>query len=120
MDILRWGLLGVIWAVTVVPGVPALSHGWVLPWLRQRIRSPRLLGLSDLMVGLAGTVAVISAGWHVHAVHAQAAHAGEILSMCLGFCGFGMSLMARRVSWGPASSRQPRQDAPDGASSSRS
>lgn len=103
MDTFQWVVLVVLWAVTVVPGVPALSHGWVLPWLRQGIRSLRLSGLSDITMGLAGTVAIVSAGWDFHSIHARVAHAGMIACVCLCLCGLGMALMARRVSWGTRS-----------------
>ncbi|MFE0629803.1 hypothetical protein ACFW3D_22915 [Streptomyces sp. NPDC058864] len=58
MDVIGWTVLALYWLLTFGSGIAALCAGWVAPWLRRTVSSPRLSGWADVCAGFGGTLAV--------------------------------------------------------------
>ena len=56
MDFIDWALLAGLWVVCFGSGIAALSSGWVFPWLRKKILSPRLAGWGNICAGIGFTI----------------------------------------------------------------
>jgi uncharacterized membrane protein len=91
VDAFQWVALAVVWAVTVLPGMAAIFCGWLLPWMRSRIASPRLYGGGQVMVGLGITIGMPTSHWH-----SPASLAGPIVGFLLIFCGVGLGMSSTR------------------------
>jgi hypothetical protein len=91
MDAFQWVALAVVWAVTVLPGMAAIFCGWLLPWMRSRIASPRLYGGGQVTVGLGITIGMPTSHWH-----SPASLAGPIVGFLLIFCGVGLGMSSTR------------------------
>ncbi|GAA1088623.1 hypothetical protein GCM10009663_35290 [Kitasatospora arboriphila] len=93
MGAFQWACLVAAWAFTLVPGIAAVSRGWLLPWLRGRVPSPRLWGTGEITLGLGITTGMISSHWH-----SLASLVGTTAGLCLGLCGLGILAKAQRPS----------------------
>jgi hypothetical protein len=58
VEVIDWALLALFWLLTFVPGTAAICAGWVLPWFRKTVSSPRLGGWADICMGMGGTLTV--------------------------------------------------------------
>ncbi|WP_157876159.1 hypothetical protein [Peterkaempfera griseoplana] len=74
-----------------MPGVAALSRGWLPWWLRGHVSSPRLWGGGEVTLGLGVVTGMIS--WHGQS---RACPAGLVVGLCLLVCGAGVLAMSQR------------------------
>lgn len=58
VGVIGWALLVLFWLVTLAPGTAAICAGWVPPWFRKTVSSPRLGGWADICMGIGGTLTV--------------------------------------------------------------
>ncbi|MFE2542962.1 hypothetical protein [Actinacidiphila glaucinigra] len=96
MDVIGWTVLALYWLLTFVPGTAALCVGWVPPWFRKTVSSPRLSGWADICAGFGGTLAVGPVHRHLGGTPMSA------VATTVGFCLFLGAFGLYRRSYRPA------------------
>lgn len=83
MDAVEWTTLGTVLAITLIPGSAAVARGWLVPWLRGRVLSPRLWGAGTIMTGIGAAIGVI-------APHGRS----QVAALCILAAGLGLTALA--------------------------
>ncbi|MFF3948916.1 hypothetical protein ACFYYN_29400 [Streptomyces sp. NPDC001902] len=88
MDVIGWTVLSLFWLLTFVPGIAAICFGWVPPWFRKTVSSPRLGGWADICAGIGGTIIVGPVHRHLDSTPMSAF--ATIAGFCFLFGAFGL------------------------------
>lgn len=99
VEVIDWALLALFWLLTFVSGTAAICAGWVPPWFRKTVSSPRLGGWADTCMGLGGTLTVGPVHRHLGSTPMTA------LATIVGFCFVFSALGLYRRSYRPEPSR---------------
>lgn len=98
VDVVGWTVLGLYWLLTFVPGMAAICVGWVSPWFRRTVASPRLGGWADVCAGVGGTLVVGPVHRHLEATSMST------FTTAVGFCFLLSAFGLYRRSYRPWSS----------------
>lgn len=88
VDVIGWTALALFWLVTFVPGIAAICVGWVPPWFRKTVSSPRLGGWADICAGVGGSIIVGPV--HRHLESTPMATFATIVGFCFLFSALGL------------------------------
>lgn len=88
VEVIDWALLALFWLLTFVPGTAAICAGWVSPWFRKTVSSPRLGGWADLCMGIGGTLTVGPVHRHLGSTPMTAC--ATIVGFCFVFSALGL------------------------------
>ncbi|MEY2245170.1 hypothetical protein [Streptomyces sp. BF23-18] len=88
MEVIDWALLGLFWTLTLVPGTAAIRAGWVAPWFRKTVASPRLGGWADVCMGVGGTLTVGPVHRHLGSTPMTAF--ASVVGVCFVFLALGL------------------------------
>jgi hypothetical protein len=91
MGAFEWVTFAVVWAITLLPGIAAVFRGWLPPWLRGRVPSPRLWGGGQIALSIGITIEMTNSHWRPNV-----SLAGTIAGLCMILCGVGILAKAQR------------------------
>lgn len=94
MDVIGWTALALYWLLTFPPGIAAICVGWVPPWFRKTVSSPRLGGWADVCAGVGGTIIVGPV--HRHLESTSMAIFATLVGFCFLFSAFGLYRRSHR------------------------
>jgi hypothetical protein len=94
VDVIGWTVLALYWLLTFVPGIAAICVGWVPPWFRKTVSSPRLGGWADVCAGVGGTIIVGPV--HRHLEPTPMATFATVVGFCFLFSAFGLYRRSHR------------------------